>query len=173
VLHFVRESSLYSHSVDKTTGLICDQTVVTSGHKTATDYPQKLRRIAYRDPQTGKALVFLTNNFTLPPLTIARLYKCRWQVELFFKWIKQHLKIKHFFGTTENAVKTQVWIAISVYVLIAIIKKRLDLDASIYTILQVLSLTMFEKTPLLQLLSQAEPTEKSHPSHNQLNLFDD
>ena len=164
---------LYSHGVDKQTGLICDQTVVASGQKSATDYPDKLRRIAYRDPETGKALVFLTNNFALPPLTIARLYKCRWQVELFFKWIKQHLKIKHFFGTTENAVKTQVWIAISVYVLVAIIKKRLDLDASIYTILQILSLTMFEKIPLLQLLSQAEPTDQSHPSHNQLNLFDD
>ncbi len=163
---------LYSHPVDKTAGLICDQTIVTTGQRSATDYPDKLRRIKYRDPETGKTLTFLTNNVTLPALTIARLYKCRWQVELFFKWIKQHLRIKRFFGTTENAVKTQVWIAISVYVLVAIIKKRLDIDASLYTILQVLSVTVFEKTSLLQMLSEAESTEKSHPQHNQLNLFD-
>jgi len=163
---------LYSHPVDRTAGLICDQAIVTSGVHTATDYPDKLRRIKYRDPETGKVLVFLTNNVTLPPLTIARLYKCRWQVELFFKWIKQHLRIKRFFGTSENAVKTQVWIAISVYVLVAIIKKRLDIDASLYTILQVLSVTVFEKTPLLQILSEAEPMDKSHPQHNQLNLFE-
>ena len=163
---------LTSHPVDKTTGLICDQIVVTTGVHTATGYPDKLRRIAYRDPETGKAFVFLTNNFTLPPLTIARLYKCRWQVELFFKWIKQHLRIKRFFGNSENAVKTQVWIAISVYVLVAIIKKRLDIDASLYTILQVLSVTVFEKISLLQMLSETERTDQNHPQHNQLNLFD-
>jgi IS4 transposase len=163
---------LYSQPIDKTTGLICDQIVVPTGVRSAYSYPEKLRRIAYRDPQAGKALVFLTNNFTLPPLTIARLYKCRWQVELFFKWIKQHLRIKRFFGNTENAVKTQLWIAISVYVLVAIIKKRLDIDASLYTILQVLSLTVFEKTPLLQMLSEAERTDKNHPQHKQLNLFE-
>ncbi len=163
---------LYSRPIDKTTGLRCDQIVVPTGVRSAQSYPEKLRRIAYRDPETGKAFVFLTNNLALPPLTIARLYKCRWQVELFFKWIKQHLRIKRFFGTSENAVKTQVWIAISVYVLIAIIKKRLDIDASLYTILQVLSVTVFEKTPLRQMLSEAERTEDSHPTHNQLNLFD-
>ena len=124
------------------------------------------------DRSAQQRYVFLTNNLALPPLTIARLYKCRWQVELFFKWIKQHLRIKRFFGTSENAVKTQVWIATSVYVLIAIIKKRLDIDASLYTILQVLSVTVFEKTSLRQMLSDPEPTENDHPQHNQLNLFD-
>ncbi len=163
---------LYSHPVDRTAGLICDQTIVTTGQHSATDYPDKLRRIKYRDTETGKTLTFLTNNVTLPALTIVKLYKCRWQVELFFKWIKQHLRIKRFFGNTENAVKTQVWIAISVYVLVAIIKKRLDIDASLYTILQVLSVTVFEKTSLFQLLSEAERTDESHPSRNQLNLFD-
>ena len=162
---------LYSRPIDKTTGLRCDQIVVPTGVHSAHSYPEKLRRIAYRDPETGKAFTFLSNNFTLPPLTIARLYKCRWQVELFFKWIKQHLRIKRFFGNTENAVKTQVWIAISVYVLVAIIKKRLDIDASLYTILQVLSVTVFEKTPLLQMLTESERTDKNHPQHNQLNLF--
>ena len=124
------------------------------------------------DRSAQQRYVFLTNNLSPPPLTIARLYKCRWQVELFFKWIKQHLRIKRFFGTSENAVKTQVWIAISVYVLIAIIKKRFDIDASLYTILQVLSVTVFEKTSLRQMLSEPEPTENDHPQHNQLNLFD-
>ena len=124
------------------------------------------------DRSAQQRYVFLTNNLALPPLTIARLYKCRWQVELFFKWIKQHLRIKRFFGTSENAVKTQVWIATSVYVLIAIIKKRFDIDASLYTILQVLSVTVFEKTSLRQMLSEPEPTENDHPQHNQLNLFD-
>ncbi len=163
---------LYSRPIDKTTGLICDQIVVPTGVRSAQSYPEKLRRIAYRDPKTGKLLVFLTNNVTLPALTIAALYKCRWQVELFFKWIKQHLRIKRFFGTSENAVKTQLWIAVSVYVLIAIIKKRLDLDASLYTILQVLSVTVFEKTSLLQMLSEAERADESRPLYNQLNLFD-
>ncbi len=163
---------LYSNPADRKTGVICDQTIVATGQHSATNYPDKLRRIKYCDPETKNTLVFLTNNFTLPALTIARLYKCRWQVELFFKWIKQHLRIKRFFGTSENAVKTQVWIAVSVYVLVAVIKKRLDIEASLYTILQVLSVTAFEKTSLLQVLSEAERTEKNHPSHNQLNLFD-
>ncbi len=136
---------LYSHPVDKQTGLICDQTVVTTGQHSATDYPDKLRRVKYRDPETAKTLVLLTNNFTLPALTIARLYKCRWQVELFFKWIKQHLRIKRFFGTSENAVKTQVWIAVSVYVLVAVIKKRLHIDASLYTILHNLAGTQCDR----------------------------
>ena len=162
---------LYSNPADRQTGLICDQTIVATGQHSATDYPDKLRRIKYRDPQTANTLVFLTNNFTLPALTIARLYKGRWQVELFFKWIKQHLRIKRFFATSENAVKTQLWIAVSVYVLFAIIKKRLDIEASLHTILQVLSVTVFEKTSLLQALSETPRTEKSYPSHNQLNLF--
>jgi hypothetical protein len=163
---------LYSRTVDKALGLICDQTVIIAGPRSATDYPDKLRRIKYRDAETGRTFTFLTNNFALPALTIARLYKCRWQVELFFKWIKQHLRIKRFFGTSENAVKTQVWIAISVYILVAIIKKRLDIDASLYTILQVLSVTVFEKAPLLQVFSEAKRTEESHASYKQLNLFD-
>ena len=163
---------LYSHPIDRTTGLICDQTVLATGVRTAASYPDKLRRIKYRDPETGQRLTFLSNNLTLPPLTIAALYKCRWQVELFFKWIKQHLRIKRFFGNSENAVKTQLWIAISVYVLIAIIKKRLDIDASLYTILQVLSVTAFDKTPLLQMLRESEHTNNSDPIANQLNLFE-
>ncbi len=162
---------LYSRPVDKLTGLRCDQTVVTAGQHSTTDYPDKLRRIKYRDQDTGRIFTFLTNNFVLPALTVARLYKCCWQIELFFKWIKQHLRIKRFFGTSENAVKTQVWIAISVYVLVAILKKRLDLDASLYTILQVLSVTAFEKAPLQQLFSEAEITHDDHLMHNQLNLF--
>ena len=163
---------LYSRPVDKQTGLRCDQTIITTGQHSATGYPDKLRRIKYRDADTGRTFTFLTNNFVLPALTVAQLYKCRWQIELFFKWIKQHLRIKRFFGTSENAVKTQVWIAVSVYLLVAILKKRLDLDASLYTILQVLSVTAFEKTPLRQVLSQTEITQEQHPSHNQLNLFD-
>ena len=163
---------LYSRAVDKQTGLRCDQTVRTTGQHSTTDYRDKLRRIKYRDAETGRTFTFLTNNFVLPALTVAQLYKCRWQVELFFKWIKQHLRIKRFFGTSENAVKTQVWIAISVYVLVAILKKRLDLDASLYTILQVLSVTAFEKVPLQQVFSETEITHDEDPSHNQLNLFD-
>ena len=162
---------LYSHTVDRTSGLICDQTVKLAGVKTTTSYPEALRRIKYRDKERDKTLVFLTNNFTLPALTIADLYRSRWQVELFFKWIKQHLRIKTFFGTSENAVKSQIWIAVSVYVLIAIIRKRLQLEPSLYTILQILSLTMFEKTPLNQLLG-LEPDSLHQPQHNnQLNLF--
>jgi hypothetical protein len=163
---------LYSHPVDKQSGLKCDQTVMLTGFYAAKDYPDKLRRIKYYDEQIDKTFVFLTNNFSLPALTIADLYRCRWQVELFFKWIKQHLRIKSFFGTTENAVKTQIWIAVSVYVLVAIIKKRLHLDASLYTILQILSVTIFEKMPLNQVLSGSDYTMKQLAPPNQLILFD-
>ena len=144
-----------SRSVDKTTGLRCDQTVRLTGVTSANDHPQYLRYVVFYDEENDKRLGFFTNNFELPALTIAQLYKCRWQVELFFKWIKQHLRIKAFFGTNENAVKTQIWIAISVYVLVAIVKKRLGVAASLYTILQILSLTLFEKTPFDQLLNDA------------------
>ncbi len=143
---------LYSHSVDKSTGLRCDQTIALTATKASKDYPQHLRCIKFYDAEHDKHLVFLTSNFDLPALTIAQLYRCRWQVELFFKWIKQHLRIKGFYGTTENAVKIQIWIAISVYVLVAIVKKRLNTETSLYTILQILSLTLFEKTNLDQLL---------------------
>ncbi len=163
---------LYSRPVDKSTGLRCDQTVVATGQHSASDYPDKLRRIKYRDPETGKPFVFITNNFILPALTVAQLYKCRWQVELFFKWIKQHLRIRRFFGTSENAVKSQIWIAVSVYLLVAIIKKRLKLEQSLYTILQVLSLTTFEKIPLNQIFSDTPPTEPKNLDPNQLILFD-
>ena len=147
----------YSRPVDKTTGLRFDQTIVLAGFYAQQDYPVALRRIGFRDPKTGKMLVFLTNNFTQPALTIAQLYRCRWQVELFFKWIKQHLRIKAFYGTSDNAVRVQVWVAISVYVLVAMVKKRLGLSASLYTILQILSLSLFEKMPILPLLSQQSP----------------
>jgi hypothetical protein len=154
----------YSHPVDKSTGLLFDQTVVLTGFRSRQQFPEALRRIGFRDPQTGKRFVFLTNNFTEPTLTIAQLYRCRWQIELFFKWIKQHLRIKAFYGTSENAVRSQVWIAIAVYVLVAIVKKRFHLSASLYTILQILSLTLFEKTPILQALAQQPPpTESSDP----------
>ena len=143
---------LYSRKVDKSTGLRCDQTIVLTSFYPAQYYPEKLRRIRFFDSENQRYLVFLTNNFSLPAITIAQLYKCRWQVELFFKWIKQHLRIKSFFGTSENAVKTQIWIAISVYVLVAIIKKRLNIQHSLYTILQVLSVTAFEKAPITQVL---------------------
>ena len=162
---------LYSHAVDKSTGLLCDQTIVLDGVYTGTTYPEKLRRIKYRDPATNKILVFLTNNFVLPALTIAQLYRCRWQVELFFKWIKQHLRIKAFYGTSENAVRTQIWVAVSVYVLVAIIKKRLDIPLSLYTILQVLSLTVFERMPLEQVLTDVNYNTYNPLCSNQLNLF--
>lgn len=162
----------YSHPVDKSDGLRCDQTIVLTGVKSVHGYPQPLRRIKYHDAQTGKTFNFLANNFAIPAQTVADLYRYRWQVELFFKWIKQHLRIKSFFGTSENAVKSQIWIAISVYVLVAIIKKRLDLDADLYTILQVLSLTLFEKTLLPQLLTEDESTSGDAGMPNQLNLFD-
>jgi hypothetical protein len=163
---------VYSHPVDKSSGLRCDQTIVLTGFYTAQHYPDKLRRIKYYDAETNKQFVFLTNNFTLPALTVTELYRNRWQVELFFKWIKQHLRIKSFFGTSENAVKTQVWIAVSVYVLVAIIKKRLNIDASLYSILQILSLTVFETMPLDQLLTGCDRNMKNENSDNQLNLFD-
>jgi hypothetical protein len=162
----------YSHPVDRTTGLICDQTIVLTVYYSRKGFDAPLRRIRFKDPKTGKTLVFLTNNFELPALTIADLYRCRWQVELFFKWIKQHLRIKNFFGTSENAVKSQIWIAISVYVLVAIVKKRLRIDASLYHSLQILSLTMFERTPLDQLLSRALSDAFSPDDANQLNLFE-
>jgi len=162
----------YSHAVDRSTGLICDQTVVLSGFYAFKDYEAPLRRIRFKDPETGKTLVFLTNNFTLPALTITELYRCRWQVELFFKWIKQHLRIKSFYGSTENAVKTQIWIAVSVYVLVAIVKKRLNISASLYEMLQILSLTMFEKIPLDQLLAKSVMDDVHAASANQLILFE-
>jgi hypothetical protein len=162
---------VYSRAVDNSTGLRCDQTIVLTAPKAREDYPQHLRRIKFYDAEHDRHLVFLTNNFDLPALTIAQLYRCRWQVELFFKWIKQHLRIKKFYGTTENAVKTQIWIAITVYVLVAIVKKRLNTDASLYTILQILSLTLFEKTPLDQLLENSEEQMQTHQSNNQMNLF--
>jgi hypothetical protein len=161
----------YSHPVDRTTGLICDQTIVLTGFYSRQDFDTPLRRVRFKDPDTGKRLVFLTNNFILPAFTITELYRCRWQVELFFKWIKQHLRIKVFFGTSENAAKTQIWIAVSVYVLVAIVKKRLNLSASLYEMLQILSLTMFEKIPLDQLLNKIVTDDVQSLSHNQLNLF--
>jgi hypothetical protein len=162
----------YSRPVDRTTGLVCDQTVILTGFYSQQDYELPLRRIRYKDSQTNKTLIFLTNNFALPALTIAQLYKCRWQVELFFKWIKQHLRIKNFYGTSENAVKSQIWISISVYVLVAIVKKRLNLKASLYQLLQILSLTMFERIPLDQLLNGIVTDQFQSDSANQLNLFD-
>jgi hypothetical protein len=161
----------YSHPVDRSTGLICDQTIALTGFYSKAGYPEVLRRIRFKTDE-GKTLVFLTNNFALPALTITELYRCRWQVELFFKWIKQHLRIKSFFGTSENAVKSQVWIAISVYVLVAIVRKRLGLETSLYETLQILSLTMFETTPLDQLLTLAPPSTIQPDSPNQLNLFE-
>ena len=161
----------YSQPVDKSSGLRCDQTIFLTGVDTKNNYPQLLRRIKYYDSKTQKTFSFLTNNFIIPAQTVADLYRYRWQVELFFKWIKQHLRIKSFFGTSENAVKSQIWIAISVYVLIAIIKKRLELKADLYTILQILSLTLFEKEPLIQMLTQDEYIMGDADISNQLNLF--
>lgn len=162
---------LYSHPIDKATGLISDQTIMLTTFYSAQAYPEKLRRVRYFDTETNKRLSFLTNNFLLPALTIVQLYKCRWQVELFFKWIKQHLRIKVFYGTSENAVKTQVWIAVSVYVLVAILKKSLGLDHSLYTILQILSVTLFEKAPMLKALMNFDPETEHCESPNQLLLF--
>ena len=158
---------VYSAHVDRTTGLICDQRVMLTGRYPSKLYPEHLRRIRFKDPESGKTLIFLTNNTVLPALTICALYKSRWQVELFFKWIKQHLRIKVFYGTSENAVRIQVWTAISVYVLAAIVKKRLCLSASLYTILQILSLSLFEKMPILQALSQQSPLPNMPDNHNQ------
>jgi hypothetical protein len=163
---------VYSAPTDRTTGVICDQRVMLNGYYSARKYPEHLRRIRFKDAESGKTLVFLTNNTALPALTICALYKSRWQVELFFKWIKQHLRIKHFLGTSENAVKTQVWCAVATYVLIAIVKKELQLDASLYTCLQILSVSVFEKTPLLSAFqtdgAQIEPIDNS----SQLFLFE-
>jgi IS4 transposase len=158
--------------VDRTIGLRSDHTIVVEGIKTATLYPEPLRRVAFYDAEHKQRLVFLTNNFALPALTITDLYKSRWQIELFFKWIKQHLRIKAFFGMSENAVKTQIWIAISVYVLVAIVKKELGVQRSLYEILQVLSVSLFEKTPLLEALQTEIDTSEQGADHNQLKLFD-
>ena len=162
---------VYSAPVDRSTGLICDQTIALTGTTSRKDYPEHLRRIRFKDPETGKTLVFLTNNFTLSAATICVLYKARWQVELFFKWIKQHLRIKKFYGNSENAVKSQIWIAVSVYVLVAIAKKRLNLDASLYTLLQILSVTLFEKMPLQQAFPGNDHKIPDGVPCNQLNLF--
>jgi hypothetical protein len=163
---------VYSHKVDKTTGIGSDQSIALDGFYAKKDYPQHLRRIRFCDPETGKRLIFLTNNFALPAATIAAIYKQRWQVELFFKWIKQHLRIKRFFGTSENAVKTQIWTAVCVYVLAAIIKKELALDVSLYTFLQILSVHSFEKTLLSQVFLDADTQNQPVHTPNQLNLFD-
>jgi len=186
-LHYIQEASaffvtrakrnfrcrrLYSHPVDKTTGVQCDQTIVLTGIRVRARYPEKLRRIRYVDPETKKRLVFITNNHVLPALVIAQIYRARWHVELFFKWVKQHLRIKAFYGTSENAVKTQIWIAIAVYVLVAIVKKRLNLSQSLYGILQILSVTLFEKTPILQVLSLQQRDEDDADAPKQLILFD-
>jgi len=163
---------LYSKSVDKSTGVQCNQVIVLNGFYSKKHYPEKLRRIRYYDTEKDQRYVFLTNNFTLPALTIADLYRCRWQVELFFKWLKQHLRIKSFYGTSENAVKTQIWIAISVYVLVAIVKKRLNLDQSLYTILQILSVTIFERIPILQAFQTQDYKKHTNPECKQLILFE-
>jgi hypothetical protein len=162
----------YSHPVDRSTGVRSDQTVILTSFESASAYPDALRRVSYFDAETNKRLKFLTNNFVLPALTIAQIYKCRWQVELFFKWIKQHLRIKAFYGTSENAVKTQIWIAVSVYVLVAIARKRLGLEASLYQTLQILSVTLFEKTPILYALQPLEVGADFAENVNQLILFD-
>jgi hypothetical protein len=163
---------IYSSPVDRATGLVCDQTIALNGFYATQHYPNYLRRIRFNDAQSGKTLILLTNNFALPPLTIAALYKNRWQVELFFKWIKQHLRIKKFLGNSENAVKTQIWCAVSTYVLIAIVKKELQLNASLYTLLQILSVSVFEKTQLFQAFADSTPLNIQNDHANQLNLFD-
>jgi DDE family transposase/uncharacterized protein DUF4372 len=165
-------SRIYSNRVDKQTGILADQSIALNGYDSRKDYPSHLRRIHFRDPETGKDLAFLTNQFTLPATTICALYKSRWQVELFFKWIKQHLRIKVFFGNSENAVKTQIWIAVSVYLLVAIVKKKLELPGSLYTLLQVLSVTLFEKMPISKALRQKDYTNELTQDPNQLILFD-
>src|ERR1700680_1678636 len=162
---------VYSRAVDKTTGLRFDQSIALDGFYTPQDYPEHLRRVGFVDPETGKRLIFLTNHFALPALTIAALYKRRWQVELFFKWIKQHLRIRHFYGTSENAVKTQIWTAVCVYVLAAIVKKELAIDVSLYTFLQILSVHSFEKIPILQAFCDGDHRPAATTSSNQLNLF--
>jgi Domain of unknown function (DUF4372)/Transposase DDE domain len=162
---------IYSHPVDRTTGLICDQLIELTVFYSKQGYPDRVRRIRFKDPETGKRLVFLTNHFGIPALSVCALYKSRWQVELFFKWIKQHLRIKRFFGTSENAVKSQIWIAVATYVLVAIIKKRLHLDLSLHAMLQILSVTPFEKVSLLQLLTETVPMDKTTNPGNQLTLL--
>ena len=167
-----RMRRVYSAPADRDTGIICDQTVALTVAKSSKDYPEHLRRIRFKDPETGKTLVFLTNNFTLPAATICALHKARWQVELFFKWIKQHLRIKKFYGNSENAVKSQIWIAVSVYVLVAIVRKSLNLEASLYTLLQIFSLTLFEKMPIQQAFAGSDYSSDDVTISNQLNLFD-
>jgi len=162
---------LYSAPTDRAAGIIADQTIALDGYATSKDYPLHLRRVRFKDPKSKKTLVFLTNQLTFPAATICALYKSRWQVELFFKWIKQHLRIKKFYGTSDNAVRTQIWIAVSVYVLVAIVKKRLALEASLYTLLQVFSITLFEKMPMAQVLSETSTTFEDHGIDTQLNLF--
>ena len=169
----IQYKCIASSPVESTTGLRCDQRIVLTGQHTPKAYPIALRRVEFYDSKHDKLLVFLTNHFELPALSICSLYRCRWQVELFFKWIKQHLRIKKFFGTSQNAVKSQLWIAVTVYVLVAIIKKRLNVKASLYTILQILSLTLFDKEPMDQLLNQATNMNPNHDSPNQLNLFNE
>jgi hypothetical protein len=164
---------VYSAATDRTTGVIADQTIALDGRYTSKDYPVHLRRVRFRDPETEKTLVFLTNQMTLPALTICDLYKSRWQVELFFRWIKQHLRIKKFYGTSENAVKTQIWIAVSIYVLMAIVRKRLKLDVSLYTLMQVFSVTVFEKVSIESVISQTAYSSEPATDDNQLNLFSD
>jgi hypothetical protein len=164
---------LYSRTIDKGSGLRCDQTIVLNGINTSKQYPDKLRRIGFFDDKSERRFSFLTNNFIVPALVVAELYRCRWQVELFFKWIKQHLRIKSFYGTSENAVKTQIWIAVSVYVLVAIVKKQMRLtDLNLYTILQILSVTLFEKAPLLEVLTASQYNTCNTCNDNQMNLFD-
>ena len=163
---------VYSAITDRDTGIICDQTIALNGYKAHRDYPTHLWRIRFKDPETGKTLVFLTNNFALSAATICALYKARWQVELFFKWIKQHLRIKKFYGTSKNAVKSQIWIAVSVYGINAIGKKRLNLDASLYTLLQIFSLTLFEKMPVQQAFAGNDYKSDQNYNRNQLNLFE-
>lgn len=163
---------IYSNSIDRSTGIVCDQTVVLTGFYSQKDYPDKIRRIKFYDSKNDDMIVLLTNNFKFPVQTICQLYKCRWKVEIFFKWIKQHLRIKSFYGTSENAVKTQIWIAISVYVLVAIVKKKLKLDISLYTFLQILSLTLFEKDSILHMVKENEHKTALCENANQLNLFD-
>jgi hypothetical protein len=162
----------YSHAIDASTGVRSDQTVVLASDSARKNYPDPIRKVRYYDTERSRHITFLTNNFDLPALTISLLYKSRWQVELFFKWIKQHLRIKVFYGTTENAVKTQIWIAISIYVLIAIVKKRHELDPSLFQILQILSITVFEKVPILQAFGEVELQEKYPQFSTQLNLLD-
>jgi hypothetical protein len=162
---------VYSAPVDRPSGIICDQSITLNGYYSHCHYPEHLRRIRFKDTESGKTLIFLTNNTALPALTISLLYKSRWQIELFFKWIKQHLRIKRFYGTSENAVKTQIWVAVSIYVLIAIIKKKLNLDTSLYTLLQILSITLFEKMPLQQALQTMGERSNMIENQNQLNLF--